>query len=217
MEFNYYSSDAGSRNRSKNKIDKEENQEVNLKADQNQRIKVKEECLEIMDLRDDPIGFAPEDTRNTKTNVYPSPMHSDDMQHKIALVMKEREHNKQESNLRIPTEEDEPQEDVRIGFENVPKKRLKKKKILRIDKSKNNIELTKETPITEAQMRIPEQDEIVERSPNISQVKISKVEPDSRQHPLENSVERVKLKKKKKKKAFDFQEVDKKDFNDVNL
>lgn len=146
-----------------------------------------------MDLRDDPIGFTPEDQHNNDNIVDPSPMHSEDMQHKIALVMKERENNKHESSLRMPTEEDEPQEEVRIGFENVPKKRLKKKKILRIDRNKNNIESVKEAPIIEAPIEIQEERNIIERSPNISQIKVSEIEPESHQHPFEHNKGKIDL------------------------
>ena len=111
-----------------------------------------------MDLRNDPADLTPKD-KMYQDEVFPnpSPMHSEDMQHKIALIMKEREQNKHESNLRIPTEEDQPQEDVRIGFENVPKKRLKKKKILRVDRNKVGLDQSKEAPITETQVKVPEE------------------------------------------------------------
>jgi hypothetical protein len=184
----------------------------------------------IMDLRNDPADSTPKDKLYTDEYAAdPSPMHSEDMQYKIAQKMKERERQKQEFSHRFPQEDNTPQEDVRVGFENVPKKRLKRKKTFKIDRDKNSSDSVKKILSVKSPSKIPEDEDIIDKSPNISQVKVPINEHEEHQKPfeynkgksknlnfLDTSVERKKTKKKKKKKAFNFQEADSnKDFNDV--
>jgi hypothetical protein len=184
----------------------------------------------IMDLRNYPADLTPKDKfYNDEYAVNPSPMQSEDMQHKIAEKMKERELQKLELSHRYPPEDDTPQEDVRVGFENVPKKRLKKKKILNMDRDKNNSNSVKTILSIKSPSKIHEEEDVVDRNPSISQVKLPINEYEDHRHPfkynkgksknpnfLDTSVERKKTKKKKKKKVFNFQEANSnKDFNDV--